>query len=813
MTITLVGSSRELKNRRVLPPIDLLNLLDNDRPAGGVITDDAALPPKPKRGLAIIQSPRSLGTVDGFADDMDPFMSLLRSRQQPTLKGQNTVRGLAVDRGRLMAAAASAAAASVLEDATTTVPNTTSRETPEQEVARPGTKNHAGAVENTTSTVAAISNQLLDANICTKSPRTLDERRGASGPKTYRGDSGGVVGDAPYTARAPAQRRPGPTPCYARGTSSAGGGGAHKRRKSRGKDGGVPKSSGHVSDSMLRLCPALEARILDLRRDNTAAARFLSEAQAVAWHKARRPVGVLVSRNRAVCASEGAELSLLRREELAVRAQRRREANRERKILLERRRQKEAEAVRIKHEGPSLAELKALEQAILLERRQRFFLAAVVAINAAVRWRNDWKERKWKLAKIAEAFASHSEQKASEDAFEASVERIQRFIRRRQGNVSRGAGRGGAGVTRNRSPNVVRCLKVWIPTAHARWKRRRREGGVVIHHFLKDSKLSLYNKAIYRFRRKVVRCQVYVKGVSLITRDRMVLLGLFFSRCEVRLRARLAGRVRQQVHDEAAADLEVHRQLMRPSAAAAAAAGAGAAAAAAAVATAAGGRRGGQRGGNSGASGGGGGGVDDDVSALMETVAALRLKSALERLEARSAHPDVKERLLKNLLVEARAAHQANIQLSSGGEGAADRRGGASKSGKGGSSRSRRGVPLPEVRFTVDDARELMTCSPPPPPVPGAAGIGGDPTGGEHNKRHQPSPRRGGSVTPEPLTGSASSPPAVGGERGGSNSGSHSGRRAKTRTRVSPMLLLRGVSEAVMCQLVLAGWERSSSVG
>lgn len=40
-----------------------------------------------------------------------------------------------------------------------------------------------------------------------------------------------------------------------------------------------------------------------------------------------------------------------------MRAQRRREANRERKILLERRRQKEAEAVRIKHEGPSLAEL------------------------------------------------------------------------------------------------------------------------------------------------------------------------------------------------------------------------------------------------------------------------------------------------------------------------------------------------------------------------------------------------------------------------------------------------------------------------
>lgn len=30
---------------------------------------------------------------------------------------------------------------------------------------------------------------------------------------------------------------------------------------------------------MLRLCPALEARISDLRRDNTAAARFLRKAQ------------------------------------------------------------------------------------------------------------------------------------------------------------------------------------------------------------------------------------------------------------------------------------------------------------------------------------------------------------------------------------------------------------------------------------------------------------------------------------------------------------------------------------------------------
>lgn len=34
-----------------------------------------------------------------------------------------------------------------------------------------------------------------------------------------------------------------------------------------------------MGDSMLRLCPKLEARISDLRRDNTAAARFLRKAQ------------------------------------------------------------------------------------------------------------------------------------------------------------------------------------------------------------------------------------------------------------------------------------------------------------------------------------------------------------------------------------------------------------------------------------------------------------------------------------------------------------------------------------------------------
>lgn len=39
-----------------------------------------------------------------------------------------------------------------------------------------------------------------------------------------------------------------------------------------------------VADSMLRLCPALEARISDLRRDNTAAAQFLDKAQVPDIH-------------------------------------------------------------------------------------------------------------------------------------------------------------------------------------------------------------------------------------------------------------------------------------------------------------------------------------------------------------------------------------------------------------------------------------------------------------------------------------------------------------------------------------------------
>lgn len=75
--------------------------------------------------------------------------------------------------------------------------------------------------------------------------------------------------------------------------------------------------------------------------------------------------------------------------------------------------------------------------------------------------------------------------------------------------------------------------------------------------------------------------------------------------------------MRQQVEDEAAADLEVHRQ-MRP---------------------AADGDRGKW-------------GKSDGVNELMGTVAKLRLRSALEELEARSAHPGVRNRLLNDLLIK-----------------------------------------------------------------------------------------------------------------------------------------------------------------
>ncbi|CBJ29528.1 expressed unknown protein [Ectocarpus siliculosus] len=570
-------------------------------------------------------------------------------------------------------------------------------------------------------------------------------------------------------------------------------------RKARGKSAAIPTSSGDFANSLLRLCPALEARISDLRRDNTAAARFLSKAQATASEKARRPVGALVSRNRAVCALEGAELSLLRREETATRAQRKREANRERRRRLERRRLATAEATRIKHEGPSLCEVRALEEAALLEKRQRFFMFAVVAIHSAIRWRNDWKERKWKMAKFAEALAGLAEQRQSEDVFEASVARVQRFVRRRQGAPGVAGGAAAAAGDRSGRRNFIRCLKAWIPRAHGTWKRRRREGGVIIYDFLKDARLSQNIKAIYRFRRKVMRCQVYVRGVSVVTRDRLLLLGLFFSRCEGRLRGRLAERVRQQVQEEAAADLEIHRQLMRPSTSAAAAAAA--AASSAIPAAAAGGNRWRRR---TNKNGGDAGDDDDGVSELMETVAALRLKSAQEELEMRTARPDVKHRLLEGLLGKVRAAHQSRMQLSSGGRGE-DGGGGVGDARKGrGPGRNRRGVSLPEALFTVDDARELLTQRSPPPSEGSASAC--DITVGL-TKGNRASPNGSGELPGAPYSTVAVSRPGTGGGGGGSKSD------FRPNTRVPPMLLLKSVPEAVMCQLVLTAWEQSSSSG
>lgn len=143
----------------------------------------------------------------------------------------------------------------------------------------------------------------------------------------------------------------------------------------------------------------------------------------------------------------------------------------------------------------------------------------------------------------------------------------------------------------------------------------------------------------------------------MVTRDRLVLLDLFFRRCEVRLRGRLAERVRQQVLEEAAADLAVHRQLMHPASGAAGTAAAVTADIFSAAAAATTGRRPGRKkrtggGGGGGSRGTGDGGDEDDVGELMETVAALRLKSALEELQTRSARPDVKLRLLEDLLIK-----------------------------------------------------------------------------------------------------------------------------------------------------------------
>eukprot|EP00752_Nemacystus_decipiens_P013072 g11561.t1 len=750
------------------------------------------------KGGASLLRPKSSGAGDGFAEDMDPFMALLRTRQHgqySPLKADDAVEGQ--ESRRKLAMVMAGASPEVEERVAVSSGEAVDTELVATADTLPPSPHHhttkgSGTLTDSpeditpTLTTTAAPDKVFCAIGRARGPPHHGEQLGNGRSNDGGGGEHDILRHAHYTARRPDKQQPGPTPCYARGTSAGAGGVC--RRKSRGKDGGVPKSFGHAADSLLRLCPALEARISDLRRDNTAAAHFLDKAQAAAWHKARRPVGELVSRNRAVCALEGAELSMMRREEMATRARCRREANRERKKRLERRRQKEAEATRIKHEGPSLAEVKAIEQAALLEKRQRLFLRVVVLISSATWWRNDWKERKWKLEKFAEALAT-VEEKALEEAFEASVLRIQRFFRRRQGA-------GLADVAGSvRKPTAIGCLKRWIPSAHNRWKRRRQEAGIIIYDFLKDARLSHNLKAIYRFRRKVMWCQSYVRGVNVVTRDRLVLLDLFFRRCEVRLRGRLAERVRQQVLEEAAADLAVHQQLMRPSSGAAGTAAAVTADIFSAAAAATAGGRSGRKKRPGGGRGSGDGDDEKAVGELMETVAALRLKSALEELETRSARPDVKLRLLEGLLVKVRATHQANVQLLSAGNGP----------NNDGRSRNRPGISLPDALFTVDDARELLTRSPPPPQLPGptteaemsdnAADDGGEMRGALSLTRTMLGDGRKSHTSSKSGSGSESKPDL------------------RTHTRVPPMLLLKGVPEAVMCQLVLAGWEQSPCVG
>lgn len=95
-----------------------------------------------KGGALAIQSPRSIGTGDGFAEDMDPFMTLLRSRQHLTPKGDSSAVGGQDASHRTSAATAvavaAAAAVSVMEDPAATAPYTYAGEGPEQVMARPG---------------------------------------------------------------------------------------------------------------------------------------------------------------------------------------------------------------------------------------------------------------------------------------------------------------------------------------------------------------------------------------------------------------------------------------------------------------------------------------------------------------------------------------------------------------------------------------------------------------------------------------------------------------------------------------------------
>lgn len=88
---------------------------------------------------------------------------------------------------------------------------------------------HQRSAEGIEPPAGVTSNQLLDADSDTKQLHVHDEKRGALDLKANSGVGRGLVGGAPFAARVPAQRRPGPARCYARGTS-AGGGGAYRKR-------------------------------------------------------------------------------------------------------------------------------------------------------------------------------------------------------------------------------------------------------------------------------------------------------------------------------------------------------------------------------------------------------------------------------------------------------------------------------------------------------------------------------------------------------------------------------------------------------
>lgn len=72
------------------------------------------------RRAVVVESPRSLATGDGFADDMDPFMALMRSRQPPCVEIREPSQKPAMTGTKM---AAGAVTAVVAEDATISAQN------------------------------------------------------------------------------------------------------------------------------------------------------------------------------------------------------------------------------------------------------------------------------------------------------------------------------------------------------------------------------------------------------------------------------------------------------------------------------------------------------------------------------------------------------------------------------------------------------------------------------------------------------------------------------------------------------------------